>query len=396
MPAKLDRIDRSILIGAAVLVLILAIATSLLTPSRRGGRTGFPSSYSTTWDGAKAAYLLLQDLGYDIRRWDQSPTELKGEAAQQVLILANPLQPPSSEEVAALHQFLEGGGKIVATGAEAFLFLPGGEFFVETDGVEGESSFPALLPSRLTYGAPEISMAPPIHWRPPTVDQIALYGTNDTAAVLTYSVGKGMVVWWGSPSPLTNRGIKESGNVVLLLNSVGGAAGKQVLWDEYYHGARGDFFSYIGRTPLPWVFAQLGVLFVFVLATYSRRYGAIRMPRKVSRLSPLEFVDTLGDLYTSAHAGSAAVRVAYQRLRYQLTRQLGLSSNATVAELARTASRTLGWEEQSLLGTLARGDRNSRTLSLSDKEALEIVRDLHDYTARLEIRNVPEEKGPSE
>lgn len=396
MPAKLDRTDRSILIGAAILVPILAIATSLLTPSRRSGRTGYPSTYSTNWDGAKAAYLLLGDLGYDVRRWDQSPTELKGEPDKQVLVLASPWQPPSSEEVAALRRFLGRGGRIVATGAEAFTFLPGGEFFVETDGVEGESNFPALLPSPLTSGAAQISMAPPVNWHPPTVDQIAIYGTSDTAAVLTYSVGKGMVVWWGSPSPLTNRGIKESSNVALLLNSVGSSAGRQILWDEYYHGARGDFFSYVGRTPLPWVFAQLGVLFVFVLVTYSRRYGTIRMPRKVSRLSPLEFVDTLGDLYTSAHAGSAAVRVAYQRLRLQLTRQLGLTANATVAEISRAASNTLGWEEQSLLGTLARADRNSRTLSLTDQEALEIVRDLHDYTARLEIRNAPEEKGQAE
>jgi len=90
------------------------------------------------------------------------------------------------------------------------------------------------------------------------------------------------------------------------------------------------------------------------------------------------------------------VRVAYQRLRLQLTRQLGLTANATVSEMARAAGYTLGWEEQSLLGTLARADRNSRALSLSDQEALEIVRDLHDYTARLEIRIAPEEKGQRE
>lgn len=396
MSAKLDRTDRTILIGAAFLVLILAIATALLTPSRRAGRTGYPSSYSTTWDGAKAAFLVLQDLGYNVRRWDQPPTELQGAADRQVLILANPLQPPSSEEAAALRQFLERGGRIVATGAFAFEFLPGGQFFVENDGIEGESNFPALLPSPLTFGAAEISMAPPIGWHPTATNQIPVYGNDDTAAVLTYAVGKGTVVWWGSPSPLTNRGVKEPGNLALLLNSIGGREGKQILWDEYYHGARGDFFAYIERTPLPWLLAQLGLLFVFVLATYSRRYGTIRMPRKQSRLHPLEFVDTLGDLYTSAHAGSAAVRVAYQRLRYHLTRQLGLTRNATVAELARAANQTLGWEEQSLLGTLARADRNSRALSVSDDEALEIVRDLHDYTARLEIRNAPEEKGQLE
>ncbi len=396
MPASLDRTDRSILIGAGILVLILAIATSVLTPSRRGTRTGFPSSYSTSWDGAKAAYLLLHELGYDVHRWDRAPTELEGDPKNLVLILASPTQPATPEESIALRRFLERGGRIVATGDDVSEFLPGGQKFTEIDDAEGETQFPALLPSPLTAGAPEISMAPPIDWHPAKVDQIAVYGNKDTAAVVTYGVGKGTIVWWGSPSPLTNRGIQEPGNLALLLNSVGELKGKRILWDEYFHGARGDFWAYVGKTPLPWVFAQLAVVFVFVLVTYSRRYGTIRMPRKISRLSPLEFVDTLGDLYTSAHAGSAAVRVAYQRLRFQLSRQLGLTANATVAELARMSSRTLGWEEQSLLGTLARADRNSRTLDVNDEEALEIVQDLHQYAARLDIRNAPEEKGQAE
>jgi hypothetical protein len=396
MPASLDRTDRTLLSGAGILVVVLAFATAVLTPARRGGRAGFPSTYSTSWDGAKAAYLLLEDLGYEVKRWDRAPTELEGGADAQILILANPFQAPSSEDVAALRRFLERGGRIVATGDDVTDFLPGGQKFEEADDAAGEIKFPALLPSPLTSAAPEISMAPPNDWHPARVDQIAVYGNKDTAAVVTYSVGKGTVVWWGSPSPLTNRGIKEPGNLALLLNSVGGTKGKQILWDEYFHGARGDFGSYFGKTPLPWVFAQLGFLLLFVLATYSRRYGTIRMPGKVSRLSPLEFVDTLGDLYTSGHAGSAAVRVAYQRLRFQLTRQLGLTSNPTVGELARVASRTLGWEEQPLLGTLARADRNSRTLDVSDAEALEIVQDIGDYTARLEPRTAPEEKRPSE
>jgi hypothetical protein len=66
-----------------------------------------------------------------------------------------------------------------------------------------------------------------------------------------------------------------------------------------------------------------------------------------------------------------------------------------VAELARAGNRTLGWEEQPLLGTLGRADRNSRTLDVSDDEALETVQDLHHYSAWLEIRHAPKEEGQS-
>jgi hypothetical protein len=394
MPSGLDRTDRAILIFAAVLLVVLATATAILNPSGQHGRAGYPSSYSTKWDGAKAAYLLLEELGYKVKRWDDSPTALGENAERRVLILASPMQPPEPEEAAALRRFLEGGGRILATGETAAMVLPNAQAFVESDEAEA-TRFYALIPSPLTAGAKEISMAPPYEWHPKEISQIVVYGNGDTAAVVTYPVGRGRVIWWGSPSPLTNHGLKESGNLVLFLNSIGDAR-KEILWDEYFHGARGDLWSYVGKTPLPWAGVQLGLGLLLIFVTYSRRYGTIHMPGKISRLSPLEFVDTLGSLYRTAHAGSAAIRVAYQRFRFQLTRQLGLPGNAPPAEMAKAARQTLGWEEAPLLGSLVRADRGSRSIEVKDTEALEIVQELHDYTVRLETRRAPEEKRKPE
>ena len=394
MPAGLDRTDRSILIGTGILVVVLAIATAVLGTSRQRGRAGYPSSYATQWDGAKAAYLLLEKLGYDIERWNESVTSLGPDARDQVLVLADPIQPPTAEEKAALRQFLQRGGRVLAAGERAAEFLPEGEAFDESDDLE-ETAFPALVRSPLTAEASEISMAPPMGWHPHAGNLAIAYGNNETAAVVTYPVGAGRVIWWGSPSPLTNRSIKESGNVMLLLNSIGDSS-RHVLWDEYFHGARGDLWSYVGKTPLPWVGVQLGLATALILLTYSRRYGTTRMPGKFSRLSPLEFVDTLGSLYNTAHAGSAAVRVAYQRFRFQITRQLGLAGNAPAAEIAKAATRVLGWEEAPMLGSLVQADRGSRAIGLGDAEALEIVQELHDYTARLETRSTPDGKRKSE
>ena len=397
MSVGLDRTDRALLIGAAVLLIGLAFASAFLAPVRQGGRATYPSSYSTSWDGAKAAYVLLDELGYAIERWDQAPAALEGDPRSKVLILANPLQTPTKEDIAALRRFLDRGGRIVATGENAAKFLPGAHHFEENDDVEDDDTrFPAALPSPLTNGAPEISMAPPQEWQPGQTEQIVVYGDKDTAAVVTFAVGQGKVIWWGSPSPLTNRGIKKPGNLALLLNSIGPKVGQTILWDEYFHGARGNLWSYIARTPLPWVFAQFALLLAFILFSHSRRYGAIRMPGKTSRLSPLEFVDTLGDLYTTAHAGSAAVRVDYQRLRFQLSRQLGLPANVKAVELARTASRIIGWEEQPLLGSLVRAERGTHSISLDDVESLEIVQDLHHYTTLLDARRTQVEKRPQE
>jgi len=394
MPSGLDRTDRAILTFAAILLVALATATAILNPSRQRGRAGYPSSYSTKWDGAKAAYLVLEELGYDVKRWDEPPTALGDDAENKVLILANPVQPPAPEEAEALRGFLMRGGQILATGEGAAMVLPEAKFFVESDELD-DARFPALVPSPITAGAREISMIPPFEWRPQSLSQIVVYGNVETAAVVTYSIGKGRVVWWGSPSPLTNRGLKEPGNLLLFLNCLGGT-GKKILWDEYFHGARGDLQSCIGKTPLPWVCVQLGFGLLLVFVTYSRRYGTVRMPGKISRLSPLEFVDTLGSLYRTAHAGSAAVCVAYQRFRFRLTRQLGLPGNALPAEMAKAAHLTFGWEEATFLGCLRRADRGTRSIEMKDTEALEIVQELRDYTVRLETRRTPEEKRKSE
>jgi hypothetical protein len=386
MPQTLDHADRNLLIGAGVLLLALVIASALLSPQKIAGGAGYPSTYSPSWDDAKAAYLLLQDLGYQVERWEQPPMEIGGEPDKEVLILADPVQPPTSDEQSAIRDFLHRGGCVVATGSYAAKFLPDAAAFEENDDIEEKIKFPALLPSPLVVGAPEITLAPPKNWKPWKTSQLVIYGNDDTAAVISYSVGNGQVIWWGADTPLTNGGIREAGNLALFLNSVGPAAGRRILWDEYFHGTHGSLWAYFARTPLPWVALQVAVVFLAILATYSRRNGPVRMPLKPSRLSPLEFVDTLGDLYASAHAGSAAVRIAYQRLRYLLTRQLGLSTNVTAADLARTASQSLAWEHGPLYGTLNRAERGMRTIDLQDEESLQLVQEIFDYTARLETR----------
>jgi hypothetical protein len=386
MPHVLDSGDRKLLIGAGALLAVLLIATTILSPKARSGASSYPSSYSTEWDGAKGAYVLLQALGYQVVRWEQSPTEISGDTKTQVLILAQPLESPSPEEKTAVLEFLQKGGRVVASGWGASRLLPQAAPPFTSFAMEEDTKFPALLPSPLVRGAPEISMVPPAQWHPQSRSLLVVYGNEDTAAVITYQVGKGQVILWGASTPLTNGGIRESGNLALFLNSVGPPAGVRVLWDEYFHGSHGSLWSYLARSPLPWGAVQFGIVFLAILATYSRRQGPIRVPAKVSRLSPLEFVETLGDLYSSAHLGSAAVRIAYQRLRFQLTRQLGLPTNASDADLASSAGKALAWNKEEFSGTLGRLQRAMTSAKLPDTDTLELVQEIFDYASRLELR----------
>lgn len=386
MPKGLDSADRKLLIGAGVLLVVMLIASALISPPKAAGGSAFPSSYSAAWDGAKAAFLVLQDSGYKVERWENAPAEIPGDHEHEVLILAEPVMGFSSDDRIAIREFLRDGGRILATGSAAARLLPDAESFEEGEEFEEPKTFTPQAPSPLSADAPEIRMTPPENWHPKAPSQLVIYGAKKTAAVVSYQSGRGQVIWWGASTPLTNGGIRDASNLILFLNSIGPASGTRILWDEYFHGVHGSLWAYIRQTPLPWGMVQLGLVFIAIVATFSRRHGPTRMPSKVSRLSPLEFVDTLGDLYAARKAGTAAVQISYQRLRFLLTRQLGLAPDAPAAALAHSAWEALGWKEQPFLGTLERAERAIRQTELKDDESLSLVQAIFDYTARLDVK----------
>src|SRR5438445_4292975 len=106
MPAGISPSDRKLLgVGAALLLLMLTASVILAPPKEQEG-SPIPSTYSTTSGGARAAYLLLTELHYPVRRWEEPPTELGSAPEDILLILADPTQPPSKKEREALLTFV--------------------------------------------------------------------------------------------------------------------------------------------------------------------------------------------------------------------------------------------------------------------------------------------------
>jgi len=201
------------------------------------------------------------------------------------------------------------------------------------------------------------------------------------------------VIWWASSMPLTNDGIRKTGNLELLLNSLGAPGEEQVLWDEYYHGERRTLTSYLAGTPAPWMLLQAGVIYLFLLLAFGRRTGPIRMPTVESRLSPLEFVETLGALYKTAGAASGAVETVWQRFRYLVCTRLGLPPTVAIRQIFDSARERLSWHEPGLFETLQHAERGARDPSISNHEALMIVESLEHYAGLLHLnRGQPEEK----
>jgi hypothetical protein len=383
MPALFDARDRQLVSGAAVLMLGLLGLTYILRPVSAKQTIGTPSSYSTDWLGAKAAFLLLEQSGYHVQRWESPPEELPEDGAGTTLIFAEPSLPGSGAERAAVSRFVSSGGRLVVMGASGAAFAPQSAAIPVPDSDLTPKSFSAVVPSSLSRNAPEVTMVAPDQWRSIGPSQLAVYARNGKPGVVWYRFGKGQVIWWAISSPVSNGSIRDQGNLALFLNSIG-PSNSRVLWDEYFHGMRRSLGSYFAETPLPWAGLQLACAFAAILFTFSRRSGPLRIPAGESRLSPLEFVDTLASLYQTASAAPAAVEIVYQRLRLSLVRRLGVPPKAKLQSLCQSAADRLGWPADALFNTLSDAERAMRDINLESAEALELVRELHGYLERMD------------
>ena len=385
MPLKLDGSDRKIMLVAGVLVVLLVAGASILAKGQ-GSKAELPTTFSTASEGAEAAYLLLEESGFQTERWERSLSDLP-DPSGKTLILASPMAAPTPGERESLGKFLLGGGRMIATGMFAGVYLPRDSSVPDFLGTMTWKRMRALSPSAITRAAPEITLAPEASW-PADSSAQPLYGDESNVRVVRFRFGKGEVIWWASATPLTNAGLREPGNLEFFLASIGDRP-TEVLWDEYIHGYRETLAGSVWHSPMMWIFLQLGLLSVMVLATFSRRSGPVFRPVTTARLSPLEFVHTLGGLYERAGAASVAVDISYQRFRYWLTRRLGMASNASVDDLQQAVEDRWNVENERLINTLRACESARYHPDLSPAEGLQLVRDLYRFADELELFRVP-------
>lgn len=349
MPLNLPASDRRLLLWAGAIILVLVVALAVQSSDQE--ESVIPSSYSSGSHGAKAAYLLLKAEGYNVDRWEQSPDALPADAENTTLVMAYPFTPPTKQEKVSLQLYLSRGGRILATGSTASLFLPEAEIAPQPMAGPAWKTFqPQLLTPLTRAGA--IKMVPGAYWKHSSTCCLVHYADGGRPIVVSYPVGKGEVIWWASATPLTNAGITEAGNLPLLLNSLGGSRDVRILWDEYFHGYRQTLGGYMAQPPLTFGLLQCFLLLGVLLLTFSRRSLPIHPAQAKSRLSPLEFVQTLGGLYRRASATRAALEVPYLRFRTVAARRLGLQPDLPVDALARSVRNRFGYKDDSLPGLL--------------------------------------------
>lgn len=388
MPAKMSPGDRKVLLIAGSVFLILVVLGFFLAPSNSDVHDA--SSYSAASEGAKAAYLLLQESGYRVERWQRPVSDLKPDD-RTLLVIADPATLPDAKEKKAVEDFISAGGRVITNGIIGASFLP--EDFSEVNPVPAKpwSEFPAVTPSAITRASPKITLATNSFWR--SGAGIPMYGSDEGTVITQLPYGKGEAIWLASATPFSNAGLKEPGNLEFMIAAIGDKQQTRILFDEYVHGYGEHNAPEKSHPLMTALLIQSIVLAAAALFTFSRRSGPLRPMAPELRSSPLEFVETLGSLYEQAHASSVSVDVYYQRFQFWITRRLGLSKDASREEIDRAVRERWRLNDDNFLQTLRDAAAARYHPDFPQNQALKIVQSLHSYAVKLKLFPVQKEKS---
>jgi hypothetical protein len=264
------------------------------------------------------------------------------------MIYAEPDVPPEKREAtrAAISAFLHRGGRVLVTGPEAASLLPGAALAPPTQ------PFEKLCRSTPEGRGPlaragQVAIADSARWTALTPATHVEQWCGGDAVVVSYQVGGGTAIWWSSALPLTNLGLKDDDSLKLFLASVDHSSTNDsvqsrpsVFFDEYFHTVQTTLADYTRGLPLTQIAWQVAAVALLLIFSYGRRNGPIRLPPHLPRSSPIEFAESMGQLYRKAGATQAATETARRRLLRFLVDQCGLTRSLAQSDAA-TITRAL-------------------------------------------------------
>jgi hypothetical protein len=273
------------------------------------------------------------------------------------------------------------GGAVLIAGVRPNSFVPQAAS-EEGDPRVGFAECKPVAPTRLTRGGP-ISQDGDLVWGSDKDAAVVHFkDKEEKPVVVSYALGQGRVIWWASALPLTNAGIRDRGNLDLLFNSVGDSP--RILWDEYYHEEHDTASAHRSNPAQMWALVQAGFLGLLVILTFSRRSGPVVPLVRESRLSPLEFVETLGSVFHRAHGTQVAVEIAFGRFQQIAARRLGIRGTTSANDILIAMAQRGIKVPADVAALVGRSEEASGDTELSEKQALEHVQALNQATRLLD------------
>lgn len=385
---------KSVLLAIAAFVLLAAgTAAAAVLIWESGGRGRPFSSHSTLPQGCKAFYLLLEESGHPVQRWDYPLTMLPADGAGEVLFIVEPgRRPPLPAEARALRDWVGQGNRLVLLGMEQSALYEAFDLELEATHrsskplrIEPDSSHAFLEGvSRLEFRTGATFAA--------GSGGVLLAGDDKNSFILFKAAGEGEVIVITDAGMITNEALRRGDNFIFLLNTAGAFSGPlDVLIDEYHHGfgrerpARSPSAGRGFAGCLTWPALQLALFTLLLLITLGRRFAA---PRPLPEPSPHALSHTIAAaaaIYRKAGARKAPFAYLYAGLKRRLIRKYRLGHDPGPAEIARLGERAAGLNRQELEREFGRFEAVSGGEKITAAELLEMSRRLDRYREEFNV-----------
>lgn len=393
------------------------------------------STYHAGPTGTRALHDLLNESGYKVIRWRETPKKLLGDSGKLVstfVVIGRTKLEFSDDDTEALWEWVERGGRLVlidrniqasramsladwGISGKQFEFPTvndnPGDAAQMTKGVNElrpvqptllTSAIDSVMPSRFasrlvispptgqsySYGQPSgatseskeiesIDFAPVVH-----------IADSGGAILVDYHRGAGTVVLLSDPYMVANSGIRLKDNLPLAMNVLTAKTGL-IAFDEYHQGkgiSQNPFSNYFAGTPVLAIAAQIAVIVVLVLWTKARRFGRPLPLPSVDRRSSLEFVASMAELQERSRAYDLAIENIYTRTRRVLARHAGVDYNSSRSEIAARIAERSTIDARKLETLMRQCEEVINGAPINWRQTLELVRRLREVEKELGLR----------
>ncbi|MEW6209314.1 MAG: DUF4350 domain-containing protein [Acidobacteriota bacterium] len=355
-------------------------------------QTGSRSSYRATPFGTLGFYELLTESGYQVTRFTEPLTSLSARRDITTLVIISPpaFFGPSEEEFQSLNAWIETGGWLIVIDRDIHATFGNAE--ASTHRANSQTEVKRLQPTLYTRGIEKLELSPFANRVKLKSAPFTNHVGDDQGAVLADArVGRGRVVLLTDPFVVANNGIARRDNAILAINLFADSERPAgiIAFDEYHHGfgsSRSEgIMAYFSGTPVPWMMAQLGLIALFLVYTYGRRFARPLPLKQERRTTNLEFVSSMANITRLARASDLAMKNIYGEFHKRLCRYAGLSPTANAERLAAVTARRSRLREDELRGLLSRCERVAGGAKVSDAELLNLVRRIRDIEAELKL-----------
>lgn len=406
---SIQRADLLVLVALLLIGLIAAMLSARAAESKkRGGILEIPSTFHNNATGMMAAYLALDRAGYDVR---QLRTAITDDALEpfEALVALQPRQDWAVEEMDAVLRWVRGGGRLLlAPGSEGFAEWFGKRQFVGTSPLGsgapdelreaaapvtarvGEGSVREDHP--LTEGVTELLTRPRVRFETADLanadgplmdhepDAVVWWQDDQGAASFEIPVGRGSIIVLGDLYPLSNIGLKQADNPLLLANLgwhlTGGDGAGTIAFDEYHLGyAQSDTTgAAIAKLLLQegrgWGVAHAGLVVLLALWVSALRFGKPRDVEQRERRRHSEFAHAAGVLLDRAGAIEIAWTTLLEHYRGRLCKLTHLDPKCDDRELADEIKRRTKLDVEWALSRIPPAGGGGRTLLMRTAQTL--------------------------